>query len=220
VRVPGFLSLLALVLLSAAAGATQPTVSASGKVVDETGRPVQGARVELLVPGFGDRADPSRVSPAPRQSPGQLEAGPTLRRTTEHGSGPDPRKFSTRTVAARQQWMKSLAPSLDRALDRQLARRGIPAPVPGRSAAWLQTALDRGLRPAHALQALARVGVPLAENLRATSHALAFTRAVVSHSVKTAALLTARALGVPTLPLRLASLSWSLARDLVHVLSR
>ena len=127
---------------------------------------------------------------------------------------------STRTVAARQQWMKSLSPSLDRALDRQLARRGISAPVPGRSAAWLETALDRGLRPAHALQALARVGVPLAENLRATSHALAFTRAAVSHSVKTAALLTAKALGVPTLPLRLASLSWSLARDLVRVLSR
>jgi hypothetical protein len=128
-------------------------------------------------------------------------------------------EFSTRTVAARQQWMRSLAPSLDRALDRQLVRRGIPAPVPGRSAAWLETALDRGLRPAHALQALARVGVPLAENLRATSHALAFTRAM-SHPVKTAALLTARALGVPTLPLRLASLSWSLARDLVRVLSR
>jgi hypothetical protein len=34
-------------------------------------------------------------------------------------------------TAARERWMRNLAPSLDRALDRQLTRRGIPAPVPG-----------------------------------------------------------------------------------------
>ena len=60
-RAPGSLSLLALIFLSAAAGAAQLTASASGRVVDEAGRPVQGARVELLIPGFGDRADLSRI---------------------------------------------------------------------------------------------------------------------------------------------------------------
>jgi hypothetical protein len=116
--------------------------------------------------------------------------------------------------------MRSLAPALDRALDRQLARRGLPAPAPGRSARWIETALERGLHPAHALQALARVGIPLADILRATSRALALTRAVSSRPVKTAALLTAKALGVPTLPLRLAALSWSLARSAVRTLTR
>jgi hypothetical protein len=129
-------------------------------------------------------------------------------------------ELAIQTVAAREEWMRSLAPTLNRALDRQIARRGLPAPTPSRSATWLETALERGLRPAHALQALARVGVPLAETLRATSRALTLTRAVRSHPVKTAAMLTAKALGVPTLPLRLAVLSWELARSVARTLSR
>jgi protocatechuate 3,4-dioxygenase beta subunit len=67
-RAPGFLPLLALILLSAAAGAAQPTAWASGKVVDEAGRPVQGASVELIPLGTGDRADPSRAKPRPYQA--------------------------------------------------------------------------------------------------------------------------------------------------------
>ena len=49
-RVSRFLYLLALILLPSAAGAAQPAVWASGKVVDETGRPVPGAHVELVSP--------------------------------------------------------------------------------------------------------------------------------------------------------------------------
>lgn len=127
---------------------------------------------------------------------------------------------AARTVAAREQWIRSLAPSLDRALDRQLARHRVLAPTPRRSASWLETALDQGLRPAHALQALARAGVPLADSLRATSRALAHTRSATSHPIKTATKLTAKALGVPTLPLRLAALSWELARSVARTLSR
>jgi hypothetical protein len=129
-------------------------------------------------------------------------------------------ELALRTIAAREGWMRSLAPSLDRALNRQLARRGLPAPTPGRTASWFETALERGLRPAHALQALARAGVPLADTLRATSRALSLTRSATSHPIKTAAKLTAKALGVPTLPLRLAALSWNLARSMVRELSR
>lgn len=127
---------------------------------------------------------------------------------------------AARTIAAREQWMRNLAPALNRALDRQLARNRVPVPTPRRSESWLETALDRGLRPAHALQALARAGVPLADTLRATSRALALTRSATSHPIKTAAKLTAKALGVPTLPLRLAALSWDLARSIARTLSR
>src|SRR4051794_20098393 len=89
-RAAGFLSLLALILLSVAAGAAQPTASAGGKVVDEAGRPVQGARVELLVPGFGDRADLSRIpmllDPCNRADPSRANFGPY-----QATSGPDGR---------------------------------------------------------------------------------------------------------------------------------
>ena len=130
-------------------------------------------------------------------------------------------ELAVRTVAAREEWMRNLAPPLDRALDRQLTRRGLPSPVSGRaSAAWLENALRRGLRPSHAIQALARAGVPLAETLLATSRTLSTTRAVIAHPVKSAVRLTAQAMGVPTLPLRLAALSWSLARTWVRELTR
>jgi hypothetical protein len=61
-------SSLCLLLLSlwspspSAAGAAQPTVWASGKVVDETGRPVPGAHVEL-VPVQGDWFTPTPANP-------------------------------------------------------------------------------------------------------------------------------------------------------------
>jgi sugar phosphate isomerase/epimerase len=38
---------------------------------------------------------------------------------------------AVRTVAAREQWIRSLAPSLDRALDRQLARHRVSPPSVG-----------------------------------------------------------------------------------------
>jgi protocatechuate 3,4-dioxygenase beta subunit len=65
---PALLSLGPGAVSPALAGAAQATASASGKVVDEAGRPVQGARVELITPGTGDGADPSRVIPGPYQA--------------------------------------------------------------------------------------------------------------------------------------------------------
>src|SRR6476661_1552225 len=64
-RVPRALYLLALILLPvppSAAGAVQSTAWASGKVVDETGQPVPGARVEL-VPVQGDWFPPDSANP-------------------------------------------------------------------------------------------------------------------------------------------------------------
>jgi hypothetical protein len=146
----------------------------------------------------------------------RAHGGEVVERAARHASEP-----AGRPIAAREDWMRNLAPSLDRALDRRLSRRGLEPPSPDRSRfAWLERALDQGLKPAHAVQALVRVGVPLADSLRATSRAISLTNAAISSPVKTAVKLTAKALGVPTLPLRLASLSWSLARDLVRTLSR
>jgi len=64
-RVSRVLYLLALILLPvppSAAGAVQPTAWASGKVVDEAGQPVPGARVEL-VPVQGDWFPPDSANP-------------------------------------------------------------------------------------------------------------------------------------------------------------
>ena len=63
-RVLRSLYLFALILLPSAAGAAQPTVWASGKVVDETGRPVPGAGVELVPVQNGDWFPRAPASPA------------------------------------------------------------------------------------------------------------------------------------------------------------
>jgi len=117
--------------------------------------------------------------------------------------------------------MRRLAPPLDRALDRRLARHKVPALSPRQSAAtWLVEAFEKGLKPAHALQALARAGVPLAETLQATSRAVTLARRTAAHPVKAAVSLTAKALGVPGAALRLAALSLSVARSMARTLSR
>lgn len=130
-------------------------------------------------------------------------------------------ELAGRPITAREEWMRNLAPSLDRALDRRLMRRDLEPPSPGRTSfAWLESALDRGLKPAHAVQALVRAGIPLVDSMKATSRAISIVDAAIRNPAKTAVRLTANALGVPALPLRLASLSWSLARDVVRQLSR
>jgi hypothetical protein len=84
----------------------------------------------------------------------------------------------------------------------------------------MANAVRQGLRPAHASQALARSGVSLTDSLRATSRALSLTRAAVSDPAKTAASLTAKALGVPALPVRLAVVALSLVRSVGRALTR
>ena len=59
-------------------------------------------------------------------------------------------QIASRTTAAREWWMKNLAPQLDRALDRQLGWHRVPSPAPGQSPAeWMANAVRQGLRPAH-----------------------------------------------------------------------
>jgi hypothetical protein len=124
-------------------------------------------------------------------------------------------------VTSRLEWTRDFTGALDRALDRQLTRRGIPLPPAGSSPnQWLEGALDRGLRPTHAIQALARAGVPLADTLNALSRALALSRAVTSNPVKAASLVAAKALGVPALPMRLATIALSIAKTFGRTLAR
>lgn len=126
-----------------------------------------------------------------------------------------------RAAAAREWWMRNLAPQLDRVLDRQLGSRRIPSPAPGQSPAeWMANAVRQGLRPAHAAQALTRAGASLGETLRATSRAISLTRAVVGSPAKTAAKVAAQALGVPALPVRLAVAALSLVRSVGRALTR
>ena len=126
-----------------------------------------------------------------------------------------------RTAAAREWWMQNLAPQLVRVLDRQLAQRGIPAPTPEDSPArWMANAVRRGLRLAHAAQALARADVPLADTVEAASRTLSAARHAAANPAKAAVKVTAKALGVPALPLRLAELAWSVAERVGRALSR
>ena len=131
-------------------------------------------------------------------------------------------KHVGRTTAAREWWLKNLAPQLDNALSRQLSQRGIPLPTPGKSppVGWMVNAVRRGLPPAHGTQALVRAGFSLGETLHATSRALSLTRAVVGNPVKTAARVAAQALGLPSLPVRLAVAALSVARSVGRALIR
>lgn len=130
----------------------------------------------------------------------------------KHSPGP-----AGRTVASREWWMQNLSRDLDRALDRRLSRARVPAPARGQSPAdWAAKALHAGLRPLHAIQILTRGGIPLADATRA----LSLARVAIRNPAKTAILAAAQAMGLPTLPVRLAAMGWALARDVVRVLSR
>lgn len=122
-----------------------------------------------------------------------------------------------RTVALRQWWMQNLSRDLNRALDRRLSSAGVPTLAPGQSPSdWIAQAFRHGLHPFHAVQALTRGGVPLADAARAVS----LVHSTIRNPAKTAIQLTAKAMGLPTLPVRLAALGWDLARSIVRVLYR
>lgn len=126
-----------------------------------------------------------------------------------------------RTAASREGWMRNLAPQLDRALDRLLSRHRVPMLALGRSSAeWMTNAVRQGLRQAHAIQALARSGVSLADTLQATSRTVSLTRSAVRNPARKATTLAAKALGVPVLPVRLAVIALCLARSVGRVLIR
>lgn len=122
---------------------------------------------------------------------------------------------ASRSLAAREWWLRNLAPQLDRALDRRLDRARLRPPAHGQTLAdWTAKALRRGLRPLHAAQALVRSGASAEETVQAVS------RSIVGRSVRKATTLAAKALGLPVLPLRLASIGWSIARGVTRALTR
>jgi hypothetical protein len=124
---------------------------------------------------------------------------------------------ATRTAEHRQRWMRNPSRDLNRALDRRVRRARVPAMTRGQSPAeWMREAIRLGLHPLHAIQVLTRGGLPLADAARAYS----LTRAAVRNPVKTGVVLTARAMGLPALPMRLAAMAWNVARTLERVLSR
>jgi MobA/VirD2-like, nuclease domain/TraI-like middle domain len=139
-----------------------------------------------------------------RHGRGELERA--ARRSPEHAIGP---------LASRQRWMQNLSRDLNRVLDRRLSRTGLSLPTPRQSLTeWSRQAFRLGLHPLHAVQVLTRGGVPLADAARAVSLA----RAAVRNPAKTALWLTAKALGLPSLPVRMATMAWDLVRG--QLLSR
>jgi hypothetical protein len=150
-------------------------------------------------------------------------------------------------VTSREQWVRNLSPELDRVLDRRLSRIGLSRPAAGESlSAWAFRALNRGLHPLHAVQALTRGGVQIAKAAGAVAQAYATVRhpgktarrytlravqkstglpladavnavslavGAVRSPVRTALLLTAKGLGLPSLPVRLAMRAWDLVRE-------
>jgi hypothetical protein len=124
---------------------------------------------------------------------------------------------ATRTAASRQSWLQNPSRDLNRALDRRLSRAAVPPQAGHQSHAdWMMQAFRLGLHPLHAIQALTRGGLPVADAVQA----VALTRAALRNPVKTGVLLTAKAMGLPALPLRLAVMAWTLARTMDRVLSR
>jgi hypothetical protein len=127
---------------------------------------------------------------------------------------PDP---AARTTALRQSWMQNLSRDLNRALNRRLSRTAVPPLARHQSPAdWIAKAVRLGLHPLHAIQALTRGGIPVADAVQAVS----LTRAALRNPAKTGILLTAKAMGLPALPLRLAVMAWTFARTVERVLSR
>jgi hypothetical protein len=124
---------------------------------------------------------------------------------------------AARTADLRQSWMQSLSHDLNRTLDRRLSRTAMPPLAPHQSPAdWMAKAVRLGLHPLHAIQVLTRGGLPLADAAQAVS----LTRATLRNPVQTGVLLAAQAMGLPTLPVRLAVMAWTLARTVDRVLSR
>jgi len=122
-----------------------------------------------------------------------------------------------RTSEHRQRWMANPSRGLSRALDRRVRRARVPARTRGQEPAdWMREALRLGLHPLHAIQALTRGGLPLADAARAYT----MTRAALRNPVKTSVLLAAKAIGLPALPMRLAAKAWHFARTVDRVLSR
>ena len=124
---------------------------------------------------------------------------------------------ATRTSEHRQRWMQNPSRGLSRALDRRVHRARVPARTPDQSPAeWMREALRLGLHPLHAIQALTRGGLPLADAARTYS----MTRAALRNPVKTGVVLAAKAMGLPALPMQMAAMAWNLARTVERVLSR
>jgi hypothetical protein len=124
---------------------------------------------------------------------------------------------ATRTAELRETWMRSPSRQIDRALDRRLSRARVPAPARGQSPReWAALAFRAGMHPLHTIQALTRGGLPLADAANAASLA----RSMVRNPARTSVLLTARAIGLPSVTVRLAAIGWSVARDIVHMLTR
>ncbi len=124
---------------------------------------------------------------------------------------------AARTTTLRQSWMRSPSRDLNRALDRRLSRTAAPPLTRDQSPAdWMAKAVRLGLHPLHAIQALTRGGLPVADAVQAVS----LTRAALRNPVKTGILLAAKAVGLPVLPLRLAVMAWTLARTVDRVLFR
>jgi hypothetical protein len=124
---------------------------------------------------------------------------------------------AARTAALRQSWLQNPSRDLNRALDRRLSRTAVPPPARHQSPAeWTKQAVRLGLHPLHAVQALTRGGLPVADAVQAVS----LTRSALRSPVRTGVRLAAQALGLPALPVRLAVMAWSLARTMDRVLSR
>jgi hypothetical protein len=145
-----------------------------------------------------------QIALARRHGRGELERA--ARRSPEHAS---------RTLDSRRRWIQNPSRDINRVLDRRLSRTGLSLPAHRQSLTdWSRQALRLGLHPLHAVQVLTRGGVPLADAARAVSLA----RAAVRNPAKTALWLTAHALGLPSLPVRVATMAWDLVRG--QVLSR
>ena len=141
---------------------------------------------------------------ARRHGRGELEQA--AQRRPEH---------AIRTLDSRQRWVQNPSRDVGRVLDRRLSRTGLSLPTERQSLIeWTRQAFRLGMHPLHAVQVLTRGGVPLADAARAVSLA----RAAVRNPAKTALWFTARALGLPSLPVRMATAVWDLVRG--QVLSR
>jgi relaxase-like protein/DNA relaxase TraI-like protein len=175
-----------------------------------------------------------------------------------HGAGPLETAverlpgYAERPVEARERWLQNFSPEMDRVLDHRLLNKGLSRPDrDGNIAEWTREALAYGLHPLHAVQALTRGQVPLAEAAHAVSltysaarhpfasarghsaraiqdrtglpaadalNSFLLTRAMIHSPLQTSLGLTAQALGLPALPVRLASMAWDMVKE--QVLSR
>ena len=135
--------------------------------------------------------------------------------TGRHSAAPNPPCARPRLCG--RSWLQNPSRDLNRVLDRRLSRTAVPPRARHQSPAdWMKQAVRLGLHPLHAVQALTRGGLPVADAVQA----LSLTRASLRNPAKTGLLLAAKAMGLPALPVRLAVMAWSLARTAERVLSR